>query len=187
MRKISLFACAAFCAASISTANAATVTFDLSYSGASFGNSAIGTGVISFDETVLPNAAVSDLGVPAVTIGVLSFSLTISGAGSGNGTFNLAAQSSNLYVWHLLGPVNLDAQLVGQANFVDFNFCVSSSCVGPTVPLGVAVQTIEVLGGDELLLTSMAPTPLPAALPLFATGLGALGLLGWRRRRKAVT
>jgi hypothetical protein len=27
-------------------------------------------------------------------------------------------------------------------------------------------------------------TPLPAALPLFATGLGALGLLGWRRRRK---
>ncbi len=27
-------------------------------------------------------------------------------------------------------------------------------------------------------------TPLPAALPLFATGLGALGLLGWRRKRK---
>jgi hypothetical protein len=28
-------------------------------------------------------------------------------------------------------------------------------------------------------------TPLPAALPLFATGLGGLGLLGWRRRRKS--
>jgi len=28
-------------------------------------------------------------------------------------------------------------------------------------------------------------TPLPAALPLFATGLGALGLIGWRRKRKA--
>ena len=27
-------------------------------------------------------------------------------------------------------------------------------------------------------------TPLPAALPLFATGFGALGLLGWRRKRK---
>jgi hypothetical protein len=26
--------------------------------------------------------------------------------------------------------------------------------------------------------------PLPAALPLFATGLGALGLLSWRRKRK---
>jgi hypothetical protein len=30
-----------------------------------------------------------------------------------------------------------------------------------------------------------ATTPLPAALPLFATGLGALGLLGWRRKKKA--
>ena len=30
-----------------------------------------------------------------------------------------------------------------------------------------------------------AATPLPAALPLFATGLGALGLLGWRRKKKA--
>jgi hypothetical protein len=29
-----------------------------------------------------------------------------------------------------------------------------------------------------------AETPLPATLPLFATGLGALGLLGWRRKRK---
>ena len=26
--------------------------------------------------------------------------------------------------------------------------------------------------------------PHPATLPLFATGLGALGLLGWRRKRK---
>ena len=32
----------------------------------------------------------------------------------------------------------------------------------------------------------VSETPLPAALPLFATGLGALGLLGWRRKRKAI-
>jgi len=31
----------------------------------------------------------------------------------------------------------------------------------------------------------LAPVPLPPALPLFASGLGALGLLGWRRKRKA--
>jgi hypothetical protein len=29
------------------------------------------------------------------------------------------------------------------------------------------------------------PTPLPASLPLFASGLGVLGLLGWRRKKKA--
>jgi hypothetical protein len=33
--------------------------------------------------------------------------------------------------------------------------------------------------------TPIASTPLPAALPLFATGLGALGLLGWLRKRKS--
>jgi hypothetical protein len=33
--------------------------------------------------------------------------------------------------------------------------------------------------------TKLAPVPLPAALPLFATGLGVMGLLGWRRKRKA--
>jgi len=31
---------------------------------------------------------------------------------------------------------------------------------------------------------STSAVPLPAALPLFASGLGALGFLGWRRKRK---
>ena len=32
---------------------------------------------------------------------------------------------------------------------------------------------------------AVTATPLPAALPLFATGVGVLGLFGWRRKRKA--
>ena len=32
---------------------------------------------------------------------------------------------------------------------------------------------------------TITATPLPAALPLFATGLGAMGLFGWRKKRKA--
>ena len=32
--------------------------------------------------------------------------------------------------------------------------------------------------------SALATTPLPAALPLFAGGLGALGLSGWRRKKK---
>jgi hypothetical protein len=42
---------------------------------------------------------------------------------------------------------------------------------------------LQFTGSDSLSFTA-AVTPLPAALPLFATGLGALGWLGWRRKRK---
>jgi hypothetical protein len=40
-------------------------------------------------------------------------------------------------------------------------------------------------GACVSITSQSAATPLPAALPLFATGIGALGLLGWRRKRKA--
>jgi hypothetical protein len=33
----------------------------------------------------------------------------------------------------------------------------------------------------------LSGVPLPTALPLFASGLGVIGLLGWRRKRKAQT
>jgi hypothetical protein len=34
-------------------------------------------------------------------------------------------------------------------------------------------------------IADVATTPLPAALPLFAAGLGAMGFAGWRRKRNA--
>ena len=42
-------------------------------------------------------------------------------------------------------------------------------------------------GRGDILVTALAVSqvPLPAALPFFATGLGALGLFGWRKKRKA--
>lgn len=43
-------------------------------------------------------------------------------------------------------------------------------------------------GTEDVFVRMQSPleTPLPAALPLFATGIGALGFLGWRRKPKAV-
>jgi hypothetical protein len=38
---------------------------------------------------------------------------------------------------------------------------------------------------NQMTIDAPATTPVPATLPLFAGGLGALGLLGWRRKRKA--
>jgi len=65
------------------------------------------------------------------------------------------------------------------------------------IPLAVSATLVEsaaipgtlVAGSSTLVLSvppglSLEPVPLPAALPLFGAGLGALGLLGWRRRRK---
>jgi hypothetical protein len=46
---------------------------------------------------------------------------------------------------------------------------------------GVGTTSCNSDGGAASVWT----TPLPAALPLFATGIGGLGLLGWRRKRKA--
>jgi hypothetical protein len=52
---------------------------------------------------------------------------------------------------------------------------------------GVANQVVF----DDVTFGSTTPgggaVPLPAAFPLFATGLGALGFLGWRRKQKAAT
>jgi hypothetical protein len=42
---------------------------------------------------------------------------------------------------------------------------------------------------ETFVVTNVATnaTPLPAALPLFATGVGGLALLGWRRKRKSAS
>ncbi|MGB6342256.1 MAG: PEP-CTERM sorting domain-containing protein [Xanthobacteraceae bacterium] len=37
----------------------------------------------------------------------------------------------------------------------------------------------------DFVIASVSATPLPATLPLFAGGLGAIGLLGWRKKRNA--
>ena len=58
------------------------------------------------------------------------------------------------------------------------------------VQIKSVLETTSILGGIETynldnLVFGPSAVPLPSALPLFATGLGALGLLGWRRKRKA--
>jgi hypothetical protein len=54
----------------------------------------------------------------------------------------------------------------------------------PNVVTASADNALSVTS-NTVFTTVEAPTPLPAALPLFAAGLGGLGLLGWRRKRKA--
>jgi hypothetical protein len=61
----------------------------------------------------------------------------------------------------------------------------------PSTPLPPQIFSGDIVAFDDPVMvgdwsvTAGSPTPVPAALPLFATGLGAMGLLGWRRKRKA--
>ena len=51
---------------------------------------------------------------------------------------------------------------------------------------GLSAQASGAAGGPEafFIAQDISPVPLPAALPLFASGLGGLGLLTWWRKRK---
>ncbi len=49
-----------------------------------------------------------------------------------------------------------------------------------TVPDGYSVQTSSNIGNSPATVT-----PIPATLPLFTSGLGGLGLIGWRRKKTA--
>jgi len=76
-------------------------------------------------------------------------------------------------------------------------FEVTVAGLEATFAPGVSFHVLEETGSPQS-LTDFNPdltvqfgsdvdptTPLPATIPLFATGLGGLGLLGWRRKRKA--
>ncbi len=91
--------------------------------------------------------------------------LVDSGVLPGNGTVTRAAPDAIN-----LSNINLDANdLIVLSIFMD-----ASNTTGFGDFVGLSLN-IDITPGE---------TPLPAALPLFAGGLGALGLLGWRRKRK---
>ena len=80
--------------------------------------------------------------------------------------------------------VNGDASLQGQS-------LALGACPGCTffAFTAVGVQSSTTLTAADILLGQMTANvsaiPIPGALPLFATGLAGLGLLGWRRKKKA--
>jgi hypothetical protein len=75
-----------------------------------------------------------------------------------------------------------------------FDIIIASSIVGdfssftlPTLDSGLAFRhdTVNLGGSDQVAYRLyVAPTPLPPALLLFGTGLGLIGMVGWRKRRR---
>ena len=73
-------------------------------------------------------------------------------------------------------------QVVMHATAQAYDGHTSTATVDPffTAPAGYSILTSAGIGNG-----SVATTPIPAALPLFASALGGMGLLGWRRKKTA--
>ena len=144
------------------------------------------TGTLTFDYTTPPPDGVYSLSNPH-----------IAGVSLQSGIHNL--DQSFLYVPYDNHVTISNGQIV---DWLIYLAQITDVCCNDTrhagFVLGIGVPDLS--GGDvsaEIFLypashdghnlqqgTWSGPTPLPAALPLFASGLGALGLLGWRRKRK---
>jgi hypothetical protein len=113
---------------------------------------------------------------------VSDFSITFNDTGNGLLDFSEITSFSGMtdFNIHVLWPEVF--QLPSISGFV-----VGNSPISGCAPLEwcFGINTPGESNGVGLWTYSLSATPLPAALPLFASGLGALGLLGWRRKRKA--
>ena len=178
---------------------AAPQTFDLTWSGASFGNTATATGEITFDPAQLDTY--SEFNFPSTV--VTDVSITIQGATVGNGTFN--ASNFGFVVIDLADGLDFSKQLVGQSlgngstwgtstgsggngNGGDFNFFSNGG--SSDTPNGSWYFTLSAAGsGDSMLLTSM--TAATAAVPeaqtsaMLLAGLGLVGVIARRRKTQA--
>ncbi len=118
------------------------------------------------------NVDFTDTGILHGTSGIHFGDLTL-----GNLTGNLAVLNG-LTVHQVLGDLN--ALLGGHSSVITI------ADLGSTVgDLNASFSDGQVSTfAQNHLIAPVSATPLPATLPLFATGLGGLGLLGRRRRRK---
>ncbi len=174
-----------------SPAFAAQETFDLAWSGTSFGNTATATGQITIDTSSI-NSNYNEFAFPDSR--VTNLSITVSGADAGNGTFGLS-DFSFMVVW---APQALDfsRELVGQpqgggntwgesnGSAGDLNFFGNSA----SAPVGTSyfVLTTADYAGDPMLLTSMrSAVPEAGNLSMLLAGLGLVGFAARRRQSRA--
>jgi hypothetical protein len=145
----------------VAPASASTVTWDWTISGAD-----TGSGTFAIDSSCLNACAISN---PTGTLEGLS----ITGLGSYMG-------ADNLLDIPIPGGGEPDSNGISFiAGGVSFNVFQD----GPYIYLYTSNSTSNFVGFGAG-PAPVSTTPLPAALPLFAAGLGAMGLFGWRRKRK---
>jgi hypothetical protein len=204
MRKLNLLlASTALLAFQAPVANATTATFDWTFTNES-SSTVEGSGTITVtSEGVLSDTAASATGggysgpysfsayeVTAITgtIGGVAINGTEMQTPPGTPCNDTACIDNRIYIVPS-GDGALDLSGIGfYTNSANTN-AVSIDCDNLYSCFAYASNgssTFTTIGGsdEEYLVTLTTATPLPAALPLLGTGLGLMGLLGWRRKRK---
>jgi hypothetical protein len=158
-----------------SSAHAATLTFDWSWDGGGGGYGEFtGQGTLTANTTTNPNVDI-----------VTSISGTWSAPHNFAGAETLALSTYN-FADNLIYPsssslLDVHGIAIELSNGADVSILLTNSS---NLPEYFTYDTYGTESFGSFSLTQVSSSPLPAALPLFATGLGALGLLGWRRKRK---
>ena len=158
-----LLSCAAF---AVAAASASAASLDFAIQWTSLGPASAG-GTMTIDDAVFLNPGVngSDT-IPWVT----AFSVTVTGAASGNGTFTLA-DFSNILLDTNGGTLDLGLPLIGQNNGGLFDPAGGGGAGGdfnlfsmnPAVPNGVFFGAMATSGGtgDGMSVAKIMPLPLP--------------------------
>ncbi len=120
-------------------------------------------------------------------LGYDTFSVTISGTGLQPLDLNILGSSSGIAVSQ--GFIISIPGVEGNVNQpIPFSFDWSVNPGTYTITFIGSLSSYDGAGAIYGTITAGQPipgTPLPAALPLFAGGLGVMGLFGWRRKRKS--
>lgn len=180
MLKIATLVVAGLLACSLSQQAQASVIYDLTFDNGA-GNVSEGTGTLTLNLSTLSQA------YNLVTSSSSYFTSVTTTNLDGNGTFSITGTN--------LSSFSIDTGNVGQI----YSLTVTETeptidqTSGDVLFLDLYTNTWQIHGqydstvaSGDLLITgpSLATTPLPGALPLFAGGLGLVGFFAQRRKRK---
>jgi hypothetical protein len=156
--------------------NATAETFDWTLTGPSLQNQGFNTDPLNGSGTI---TATESGGVWTITGATGSFTDVYGGGATVTGVGPEASNAISVTPDNEINPS-------GSPSFVDGQGISFATSTGPIdiAFISGAYEEVSHLGIGDGAFT-LAATPLPAALPLFASGLGALGFLGWRRKRTA--
>jgi hypothetical protein len=150
------------------------------------------TGPTNFNSSIfVPVGVLAEITTSVGGSGTASASISVGGIPRENGS-NGTGFNGEMQLLLLPGTylVELQANAAGFGDgssgsaTADPHFFIDTSFDTSFDPTGYSVSVDSDVGNGFPPGFGPTVTPLPAALPLFATGIGGLGLLGWRRKRK---